>query len=154
MALPFGLSTAPYIFTKILRPVFTYLREKGYQSVIYLDDFLLLDSSSEECRANVNALVNLLHSLGFVVNYAKSHLEPSIKCKYLGFIFDSSEQSITIPPSHREKLLNLTTSLARRARCSIREFASFIGSLVSVCPAYGVLNTDFFIRRGSKERNF
>jgi len=91
-ALPFGLSTAPYIFTKILRPVITYLRKKGYQSVIYLDDFLLLGSSSEECRANVNASVNLLHSLGFVVNCAKSHLEPSTKCKYLGFIFYSDEE--------------------------------------------------------------
>lgn len=37
-ALPFGLSTAPYIFTKILRPVVAHLRERGYQSIIYLDD--------------------------------------------------------------------------------------------------------------------
>lgn len=147
-ALPFGLSTAPYIFTKILRPVFTYLRKKGYQSITYLDDFLLLGSSNEECRANVNASVNLLHSLGFVVNYAKSHLEPSNKSKYLGFIFDSNEQSITIPPSRRAKLLSLTTSLALRTRCSIREFASLIGSLVSVCPAvqYGLLHTKRFER--------
>lgn len=27
-ALPFGLSTAPYIFTKILRPVFAYPRKR------------------------------------------------------------------------------------------------------------------------------
>lgn len=29
-ALPFGLSTAPFIFTKVLRPVVTYLRKKGH----------------------------------------------------------------------------------------------------------------------------
>ena len=28
--LPFGLSTAPYIFTKILRPVMAHLRRKGF----------------------------------------------------------------------------------------------------------------------------
>lgn len=147
-ALPFGLSTAPHIFTKILRPVVAHLRGKGYQSVIYLDDFLLLGSSIEECRANITASINLLHSLGFVVNYTKSHLEPSTKCKYLGFLFDSREQSISIPPSHRENLLKLTRSLAQKTRCSIREFASFIGSLISVCPAvqYGLLYTKMFER--------
>jgi len=38
--------------------------------------------------------------------------------------------------------------LALRTRCSIREFASFIGSLVSVCPAvqYGLLYTKRFER--------
>lgn len=64
-ALPFGLSTAPYIFTKVIRPVITHLRKKGFQSVVYLDDFLLLDSSIDECRANVTTSVNLLLSLGF-----------------------------------------------------------------------------------------
>lgn len=147
-ALPFGLSSAPYIFTKILRPVFAYLRERGYQSITYLDDFLLLGASNEECRTNVYASVNLLHSLGFVVNFAKSHLVPSNRRQYLGFIFDSTEQSIAIPPSRRTKLLELTTSLAHKSRSSIREFASFIGSLVSVCPAvqYGLLYTKRFER--------
>ncbi|XP_067204231.1 uncharacterized protein [Linepithema humile] len=76
-ALPFGLSTAPYIFTKILRPVVTFLRNQGYQSVVYLDDFLLLGSSADECRANILASVNLLQSLGFVINFSKFYLDPS-----------------------------------------------------------------------------
>lgn len=67
-ALPFGLSTAPYIFTKIMRPVVSYLRQRGFHSVIYLDDFLFLGSSPEECQANVNASLNLLLSLGFRIN--------------------------------------------------------------------------------------
>lgn len=147
-ALPFGLSTAPYIFTKILRPVVTYLRERGHQSIVYLDDFLFLGSSTNECQANIIASTNLLQSLGFVINYSKSRLNPSARCKYLGFIFDSDKQSISIPPSRREKLLRLTSSMANRTGCSIREFASFIGSLISVCPAvqYGLLYTKEFER--------
>lgn len=35
-ALPFGLSTAPYIFTKILKPVLARLRNEGFCSVVYL----------------------------------------------------------------------------------------------------------------------
>lgn len=140
-ALPFGLSTTPYIFTKILRPVISYLRQKDFYSVIYLDDFLFLGSSPEKCRTNVSTSLNLLLSLGFMINYSKSHLEPSNKCKCLGFIFDSIEQSISIPPGRRDKLLCLTRNIAHRSRCSIRDFASFIGSLISACPAvqYGLL---------------
>lgn len=40
-ALPFGLATTPYIFTKITRPLAAHLRERGFMSVIYLNDFLL-----------------------------------------------------------------------------------------------------------------
>lgn len=51
-ALPFGLATAPYIFTKILRPAVSHLRAMGYCSVIYLDDFLFIGGSREECLRN------------------------------------------------------------------------------------------------------
>lgn len=38
--LPFGISSAPYIiFTKITKPVTTYLRKLGILCVAYLDDF-------------------------------------------------------------------------------------------------------------------
>lgn len=40
--LPFGLSTAPYTFTKIMKPVVGYLRSRGFVSVLYLDDFLFI----------------------------------------------------------------------------------------------------------------
>ena len=36
--LPFGISTAGYIFTKVLRDVVKFWRSKGYKIVLYLDD--------------------------------------------------------------------------------------------------------------------
>ncbi|KYN21158.1 hypothetical protein ALC57_06474 [Trachymyrmex cornetzi] len=102
-----------------------------------------MGASAEECRANIRTTINLLQSLGFIINFSKSHLIPSSRCKYLGFTFDSIEQSISIPPSCRKKLWHLTRNLAQKFTCAIREFASLIGSLVSVCPAvqYGLLYT-------------
>lgn len=43
--LPFGLNIAPYVFTKLMKPVVTHLRKKGYTSVIYLDDLFLIEKS-------------------------------------------------------------------------------------------------------------
>ena len=36
--LPFGLSTAPYVFTKLLRPSVQLWRGKGHKAILYLDD--------------------------------------------------------------------------------------------------------------------
>ena len=38
--LPFGLSTACYMFTKLLRPLVRYWRGQGIRIVVYLDDGL------------------------------------------------------------------------------------------------------------------
>ncbi|VDI75750.1 Hypothetical predicted protein [Mytilus galloprovincialis] len=45
--LAFGLSSAPYIFTKCLRPMVKYRRENGVDIVLYLDDGL--DIAYTEC---------------------------------------------------------------------------------------------------------
>lgn len=147
-ALPFGLASAPYIFTKILKPVVFSLREKGFFSVVYLDDFLLIAPSYRECSKNVSTTVDLLSSLGFIVNTQKSKLTPSRSCRFLGFVFDTIHFSISIPPDKREKLLQLTCDILDLKSCKIRVFASFIGSLISVCPAvqYGILRTKILER--------
>ena len=38
--LPFGLSSAPYLFTKLLRPILTSWRSNGIPMAIFLDDGL------------------------------------------------------------------------------------------------------------------
>lgn len=43
--LPFGLSSAPRVFTKIMRPVVASLRERGIRLIVYLDDFLIMAES-------------------------------------------------------------------------------------------------------------
>ena len=40
--LPFGLSSAPWVFTKTLRPVVAFRRELGMQLIIYIDNILLM----------------------------------------------------------------------------------------------------------------
>lgn len=96
----------------------------------------------------MNVSLNLLSSLGFLFNFAKSHLEPTQKCKYLGFDFESTSQSIAIPRERRNNLLRMVSDFSQKFRCKIRDFASMLGSLVSLCPAveYGPLYTKPFER--------
>ena len=50
-ALPFGLSAAPRVFTKVLKPVLAALRAAGICLVAYLDDFLIIGKTKKEAEA-------------------------------------------------------------------------------------------------------
>jgi len=58
--LPFGLSCAPRIFTKVLKPVVKYFRKLGILLVIYLDDLLLISSSIAQANMHTKAVVDTL----------------------------------------------------------------------------------------------
>jgi len=103
--LPFGLSTAPRVFTKVLRPVITYLREKGIRCVIYLDDILIMNQDKETLREDVALALTLLEALGFLVNYVKSSLSPVQVLVYLGLVIDSRTRELSL---HPDKLHQIT----------------------------------------------
>lgn len=119
-ALPFGLTSAPYIFSKILKLVLSTLREKGFLSVLYLDDFLLIAPSFQKYAENISTTTRLLSSLGFLINVHKCVLTPTTPCQFLGFIFDTELFSVSIPPERRHKLLQSTISVLNKKSCKIR----------------------------------
>ena len=67
-----GVACAPGQFTKIMRVVFSHLRELGYISSGYLDEFFLLGKSKLICLNNVADTTILLTDLGFIVSVKKS----------------------------------------------------------------------------------
>ena len=97
-SLPFGLSSSPQVFTKLLRPVVAFLRRLGARLLIYLDDILLLNQSQAELEKDKCSVLFLLHKLGFVVNQKRSMLIPSQKIEYLGFVIDSGRLTMRLPP--------------------------------------------------------
>ncbi|KAM9950940.1 hypothetical protein ACTFIT_001922 [Dictyostelium discoideum] len=79
----FGLSTAPRIFTMLLRPVLRMLRDIKVSVIAYLDDLLIVGSTKEECLSNLKKTMDLLVKLGFKLNLEKSVLEPTQSIKNL-----------------------------------------------------------------------
>ena len=52
-SLPFGLATAPRVFTKILRPLIARMRMTGLHIIVYLDDMLVMAQSAERLMSNM-----------------------------------------------------------------------------------------------------
>lgn len=132
---PFGLASAPFCFTKLMKPIVSNLRQQGVLCVNYLDDFLIIGDTAEKCSANTKKLTGLLERLGFIINWEKSILTPNTKQKFLGFIFDSNEMEISLPTEKRQCIKYWAVQLRNKTSCKIRDLAKFLGILVSACPA-------------------
>lgn len=133
--LPFGLCTAPYVFTKILKPVMQLLRANQFMSVIFLDDIQCIGRTYKECEENIHSTIALLQSLGFIINHEKSCLIPNTVCQFLGYVFDSKNMNLSLPNNKRIKITETLNRFLHLKSCKLREFARLIGLLISACPA-------------------
>ena len=131
ICLPFGLSSAPRVFTKVLKPFVGAVRNKGIRLVIYLDDMAIISSYRELSLEESAIVIQILESLGFIINKEKSVLIPSQKIAFLGYVIDSVEMTISLPERKINKLQEQALSLWEKTQCSIRELAHVIGLIVS-----------------------
>ena len=137
--LPFGLSSASYIFTKLLRPVCKYWRGLGKRCIIYLDDGFLVDSSFPAAMDFCYLAQRTLDQAGLTVNLAKSSLFPSQCLEWLGLTIDSVRMVFRTPQRKVEKLLGLLRSACSTPLMSPRQVARIAGKLVSLELALGAV---------------
>lgn len=147
--LPFGLSVAPFIFTKIMKEIIKVLRARGHLSVIYLDDLLLMGETKEECEENLHDTMTMLNKLGFLIS-EKSVVIPTQEIEYLGLIFNSVEMTISLPTVKKTKILTMCQKFLKNTFFTIREVAEFVGTLTSACP--GVRNGPLYTRQLEVEK--
>ena len=87
-ALPFGLSTAPCLFTKVVQVIAGHLRQESIHCHQYLVDWLLKNKSRSLLLAQAQKAIDVTVKLGFLINKEKSNLRPSQSFVYLGAHFD------------------------------------------------------------------
>ena len=140
--LPNGLSSAPRLFTKLLKPVMATLRQQGFVSSVYIDDLFLEGPTKEHCLANIECTSQLLNQLGFCINTKKSVTVPTQRLQHLGFIFDTTTMTLSANADKVEKLKAACLLLKNEENCTIRQLAQLIGVLISNTPAvkYGKLH--------------
>ena len=137
-ALPFGLAPAPWLFTKITRELCRAVRGKGLRLRVYLDDWLLLAPSQDQCASQCRQVLELCSSLGFVLNREKSDLTPSQRFVYLGMAFDTVAWAVSPAPNRLSRLQLMLSSLLSRPTASARQLASLLGALESLSLLLGL----------------
>ena len=131
----FGLKNAPSIFHRISCAITRMIARKGFTNIVnYLDDFLIVASSREECLRAQLTLIHLLHSLGFQVNWSKLS-GPSQRVKFLGIILDSIAMQASIPEdkiSSLEDQLNFLLSKHKASKRELQRVAGLMNFLAKV----------------------
>ena len=134
VCMPNGYGPAMQIFTKISKIPFSILREKGFLSVVYVDDSCLQGDDYEDCFSNVLNRVEILISLGITIHPDKSKLIPTQCITYLGFILNSVKMTITLTLEKKEKIWNLCQEILREDVVTIWFLSKLIGNLVAAFP--------------------
>ena len=135
MALPFGLRSAPYIFTAIADMVQWMLTSHHGVDFLrhYLDDFLTLGPpASSVCYNNLQACIQLCSKLGLPLHPDK--LEgPSTCLSILGIELDSVRLQARLSIDKRDRIITLLESWSGKRFCTRRELESLIGHLHYAC---------------------
>ena len=125
--LPFGLATAPRVFTSLTKSILFLCLRKGLRIVIYLDDILVLVHSK---WAGIRArlfLCSLLVRLGLHINFSKSDLCLSQSFTFLGLCWDTVHMSVSLPPDKLADIQQLALSLLHTPHVTVCKVMSFLG---------------------------
>jgi len=136
--LPFGLSCAPRTFTKLMKPVVAFLRERGIRLIIYLDDILLLCSCQDTLINQLEFIRDLFQVLGLLINSKKSQLEPSQEIVFLGLAISTITMQVSLPKEKVVRIQQEAKQLHAKPEVSIQKLATFVGMTTAAKQAIRV----------------
>ncbi|MCG8032477.1 MAG: hypothetical protein JAZ03_09910, partial [Candidatus Thiodiazotropha taylori] len=127
LVLPFGLSSASYVFSKVCRPLVNKWRGEGKMVSMFLDDgFACAEDFEKTKRIGQEIKSDILQS-GFVPNATKCIWVPVQVLEFLGVILDAQKGNIYIPERRISKskqlLMDLSSAVREHRRVPVRKVA-------------------------------
>ena len=130
--LPFGLTSAPFIFTKIMRVLVKYWRGIGIKIACFLDDGLGVSRNLTISQEEAKIVRSSLISAGFLINEEKSQWAPVQNIIWLGIEFSSRESEFRIPDNRVNSVLGRIGMVIKDLPyTSARELAKVCGKIIS-----------------------
>lgn len=148
LTMPFGLKLAPWVWTKLLRPVVAYLRQRGFKILAYMDDFGCLGGldpgprpvSASRATAGRAEAVAIFGKLGLDVHLHKGAQAGTQRLDLLGFTIDTNRRLLLLPPARLRAVVGAAISLRRHAAThsrwvTLRALQRYCGTAVSTSAA-------------------
>ncbi len=158
-ALPFGLRSAPKIFTAITDALEWDVHQTGVEVVLhYLDDLLFVgEPHSEQCEIDLRKLLAVFAELHIPV--AEEKLEgPTTLLIFLGIEFDTLCMILHLPQEKIKELRSLITEWLTKKWCTSNDLQSLVRKLQHACkvvrPGRTFLHRMFGLFRGCSKRPY
>ena len=132
LVLPFGLSTAPQVFTRIVRTIEAFLKIQGVDMHQYLDDWLLKNQSRSLVERQRDLTLFWVTKLGFLVNEGKSQLIPTQFPAFLGSTLDLINMLVFPSEKRVIRASRLASSLLARSPQPAKTWQKLLGHLSSL----------------------
>ena len=131
-ALCFGLSTAPFIFTRVFQPVSVWAHTHGIRLTRYLDDWLIAARDFQTADRHTQLMLHLCKKIGLIVNLNKSDLVPCQRLTYLGMDIDTASFLVRPTEVRLRRLDAILQSFSQNTRLPAISFLRLIGHMVSL----------------------
>ena len=132
--LPFGLRSAPKIFTSVADSLEWCLRQSGVTHIDhYLDDYITMGApGTSECQHNLSIMLDKCEALGVPIAPEKL-VGPSSCLTFLGIEIDTDEGVMRLPAEKLARIQSQVCSWSQRQVCRRRQLESLIGLLQHAC---------------------
>ena len=128
-ALPFGLATSPFVFNRLMLAIATHLRVRAIVLFPYLDDWLVRNQNRLRLIRDRQFTLQLITSLGLIINQEKSDLTLSQNFAFIGMEFRTAENIVRVPWDRVQAILQLIPWFQSQKFVSARMFLSLLGKL-------------------------
>ena len=129
----FGGRRSPGIFHRLMQSVHHMMYRRGFTTiVVYLDDFLVIRCTKEECQLAFDTLYKLLLTLGFQISPSKL-VYPCQQLTFLGVVINTVVMELSLPQSKLSETRELVNTFASHKCASKRQLQQLAGKLNWAC---------------------
>lgn len=130
-AMPFGLSSAPRTFTKLVVIVAAMLQTRPIRLFCYLDDILVLSSSLQQAATDIMVVIQGFQAHRLSINYQKSHLTPTTHLLHLGALMDSAKGQVFLSPDRIQSIKSSVIQVRSLRKVPLLHLSQLLGKVVS-----------------------
>ena len=127
--LPFGLNTAPQIFTRLGHTVTAYLHRQGISVIPYLDDWLIHHPDRQVLLRHQALLLDTLDLVRFILNRKKSELDLTQDLQFLGIHLRLDLGKALLPESKAGEIVACARHLSSLKVLNYTQVSQLLGSL-------------------------
>ena len=147
--LPFGLSSAPWLFTTVMGHSARFLRHTGTDLLVYLDDVVFGHADARGAVTSAQRMIHILQEFGWLIHPTKC-VGTSVAAQTfsaLGTLVNLLTQTYSVPPATVDRILSGITALLSgapaagvrsRVAVSVRAVSRVKGLITSTWVATGV----------------
>ena len=126
-ALPFGLSSAPWIFSSVMAISAKFLHSHAVYSFFYLDDVMMFNYLLQKLIAEQPIVLLFFQMAGWVINFPKSLLDVVQRGVYIGIDIDLFHGLVFPTPKRWTNLQQVLSIFMGRDSASARLWCRLLG---------------------------